>query len=126
MGNLGLRGGESTNLLGQQGFGAHELHVGQHLEGLEQLRHLRAQAVGELAQDAYDLAALIGLELADVVVGFHDFLRLYEDGLARGALVVDDALDLALQRRRHGDDEAAVAHGGRHVLCHGSFRLRVP
>ena len=70
---------------------------------------------GEDLQDADDLAAFGGLEFANAIVGVDDGGGFDEYGFAGGALIVDDALDLALEGGSDGDDEAAVAEGGRDV-----------
>ena len=53
--------------------------------------HVGAQFLRQFGQDADNLTAFLGLQLADAVVGFHHFGWLDKNGLARGTLVVDDA-----------------------------------
>ena len=104
-------------------LGKEELDVGKELEASQQFLQVRSELLGELAKDANDFPALVGLQFADAVVGLHYFCRLDEDRLSRCTLVVNDALDAPLQGRSHGDDETAVAHGRCHVLLYQSISL---
>ena len=119
-----LQGGfQCLDVLCQQGLGADEVYLGQELVGQQHRRDGGAQPGGEFRQDADDFAPFVAFQLADAVVGFHHFGRLDEHGLSAGRLIVHDASYLALQGGSHRDDQASVAHGGRHVLVHHAFRL---
>ena len=108
---------------GEAGCRAGEVDGGQKAVVFGYLGQHRADGVGECGQDAYDFPLLLVLQFADAVVGFHHFGRLDEDGLAGGRLVVYDAAQFALERRGHGQDQAAVAQGGGGVFLHDAFAL---
>ena len=91
---------------------------------MDDVRHEWAEHVGEGGQDADDLASLLGLEFADAIVGFDDGFGLDVDRLAGGRFVVHDTADSSLEGGGYGDDESAVAHGGRRVTIHPAFSLR--
>ncbi len=117
-------GRDGVELPCQPGFGVDEVYLGQELVGVEEFPLEWSDFGGEFLQDADDFAALFPFQFAYAVVGFHHFGRFDEHGASRGGLVVYDAFYLAFQGRGDGDDEAPVAHGGRHVLVHNAVLLR--
>ena len=68
-----------------------------------------AQAVGEFAQDAKDLARFFFLQTHQFVVEVDGFERLQEQRLTGGARAVDHAGQLAALARDHRHHEAVVA-----------------
>ena len=84
--------------------------------GFQQFGDGGAQSVGEFGEDADDLALLGVLQVTKLVVGIEDLCRFDEDGLARGRLIVDEALETALELGGHGDTQPAVADGHLRVL----------
>ena len=100
---------------GKGGKGAEIIDVCKELQGGHHRRNMRADDGRKLLKDADDFPFLGSLHLADAVVGIHHFCRFYEDGLSCRALVVDDTLDLSLQRRCYGYHQSSVAHGGTDV-----------
>ena len=113
-----------ADAFGEAGFGTNEVDDGKEFVGLDDVRHEGADHVGESGQDADDLASLLGLEFADAVVGFDDGFGLNVDRLTGGRFVVHDAADASLEGGGYGDDESAVAEGGRRVAIHPAFSLR--
>ena len=67
--------------------------------------------LGQLGQDAVDLALGVGLETRQVVGPFDDLARLYEDRLSAGRAIVHDARQsarLTLSNRQHAPSTAPV------------------
>ena len=116
-------GADGLHVDGRERLGADEVDDAQEVHRAEDVGDVWTHLGGEFVEDADDFALLLTLQLTYAVVGLHHLGRLYEDGLTRSRLVVDDALDFAFQRRCHGDDEASVAHGGVDVLVHKSLAL---
>ena len=85
---------------------------------------MRTDFAGEDLEDADDLAAFCSFEFANAVVGVDNSGRFDEDGLTRSTFVVDDTLDLALEGRGYGNDEAAVAERGGDIAIDVAFCLR--
>jgi hypothetical protein len=67
--------------------------------------------VGQVVEDALDLALLVEHRLGPRVVELHDGQRLHEQRCAGRALIVDDALDPPLRLGADRDDVAAGADG---------------
>ena len=109
--------------VGQRGLGVEEVDDAEELVGLEDLVDMRAHLVAEHGEDADDLAALLGLQLADAVVGLHHLRRLDEHRLSCGTLVVHDAADAPFHAGRHGNHQTSVAHRRRCVLVHQAVAL---
>ncbi len=72
---------------------------------------VRAQARGELAQDAVDFASFFLGEAHQFVVELDGFERLDEKGVAAAAGSVNHAIDAALAAGDYGHHEAVVADG---------------
>ena len=118
---LGLDGLE---LVREKGLCPDEVNVGQELIRVEDIRRYRADLIGELGQDPYDFPSLVALQFTDTVVGLDDHLRFDKDGFSAGGLVVDNTLDLPLERRGDGDHQPAVAHGRGDILLDKPLCLR--
>ena len=114
---------DGLEVFGKCGKGAKIIDVCKELQGGHHRRNMRADDGRKLLKDADDFPFLGSLHLADAVVGIHHLGGLYEDGLSRCALVVDDTLDLSLQRRCHGYHQSSVAHGGTDVAVDITFLL---
>ena len=97
-----------------------EVDLGEGVHGGGDLGVAFADAGGEVAQDALDLALLLELELAPAVAHLDDLQGLQEDGGAGGGDVVDDAGELGAHLRLDGDDVAAVAEGDDRLLEGGA------
>ena len=107
------------------GLGHQEVHLADEGGAGQQVGQVGAEEVGEFQQDALDLAELLEMQLADVVLQFDDFGRLDEGRLAGGGDVVDEALQLALGGRAHRDEVLAVADGHVGVGVHHAVLLRL-
>ena len=90
----------------------------ERVERRDHLVAMRAELVGELAQNAFDFLDLVRLELAHPIAELHGRRRLDEQRRARRRRVVDDAAGDGLAAAPNGDDVAAVAHR------HGARRRR--
>jgi len=98
------------------GAGEDQIEVGESLHRAADVRRLAADQVGQLLQDAPDLVLLLNLQLAPGVVVVDGGQRLDPEGGPAGRLVMDNALDLALELRPQGDDVAAAALGDQRLL----------
>ena len=114
---------EGLGQLSQASFGLNQVGGGQKLVAVENVFRVGAHLVAEYGQYAHYLAALLSLQLAYAVVGLHHLCRFYKHGLARGALVVYNAVYLAFHTRCHGYHQAAVAQRGCSVFIHQPFAL---
>ena len=92
-----------------------------------ELRLDRGHLRGKSHEDALDLLRFLRAVLQNAGVGFHNGLRLDEDGSTRRRNIVDDAADfaavLALNRDNiapisHGNDALLQIFGGIHVTDH--------
>ena len=92
-----------------------------------ELRLDRGHLRGKSHEDALDLLRFLRAVLQNAGVGFHNSLRLDEDGSTRRRNIVDDAADfaavLALNRDNiapisHGNDALLQIFGGVHVTDH--------
>ena len=120
IGNGGLEGPVFS---GKKGLGMDEIDGGEEVVGVEHLADIGSDDLRYLRQYAYNLPALVALQLAYAVIGLHDLRRLDIYGAAGGTLVVDDTGDAAFQSGGHGNDKTAVADGGGDVLVDDSLTL---
>ena len=104
-------------------FGSNEVDLGQEQIGIKDVSDVRTHFVTEHGQDADDLTALLGFQLADAIVGLYYLGRFNKDGLACGTLVVNDAVDTLLQVGGYGYHQSTVAHGGGCILVNESVAL---
>ncbi|MBV6467791.1 MAG: hypothetical protein PGMFKBFP_03162 [Anaerolineales bacterium] len=100
-----------VNLLRVFRFGEGEVEQREGLHAPDDLVSVFGDEAREFGQDAAFLVALLQLQFAQFVVGFHHVERFDEERRAAGTLVVDDGLDLALVLGAQGDDVASVALG---------------
>ena len=101
---------------GEEGFGAHEVDMTDKVVVAAEVGDGGADFVGELGEDANELAFFSIDEVAQFVVGGEHLGRLDEDRLAGGRLVVDEPLEAAFELRLHGDAEPSVADGHLGIL----------
>ena len=94
--------------------------------GGRQVRNPGAQELGELVQDARDLAGFGEPEFGDLVGEGDDLGRFDEGGLAGGGLVIDETRELALLRRGHRNQHLAVPDGDARIGLHEAVLLRLP
>ncbi len=106
-------------------LGPHGIHLGEVFARGGYRLGVGTQRVGELGEQAHDLATLGVLQFAKRVVKLHHLDGFYVESLARGRLVVDKSVQLALVARRHGDHGAAVAHGDHRLGIHYARALGV-
>ena len=102
--------------LRQLSLGVYEVYLGKKPVRIEYRRDMRTHQLGKLSEYAYYLATLFRLQFAYAVVGLYHLRRLNKNRLAGCRLVVHDAADAAFQTLADRNHQAAVAHGGRHVL----------
>ena len=98
-------------LRGPARLGPHHVDIREVVARGGDERRIGADGVGELGEDADNLAPLGILQLAQLVVDFDHLDRLDVEGAARGRLVVDEALQLALVRSGDGNHGVSVADG---------------
>lgn len=115
---------DAGELLGEDGEGAEVVNVRKKLHRVENVLDVGTDLGGEDLQDADDLAAFCSFEFANAVVGVDNGGRFDEDSLTRSTFVVDDTLDLALESRGYGNDEATVAERGGDIAIDVAFCLR--
>ena len=109
--------GPDANLFpGQDGLGEDAVEARQEHQTVVELVGVGLQQSGEARQNALHLLLLVQQQLFILVPQLHHRRGLDEQGLARAALVVDEARDLPPMLRLHGDGVAAVAHGDDGVL----------
>ena len=116
---------DAVDLVGKTHLGAQEVYFAQEVVALEQIVDVGTDKVGNRREDADDLLPFLAFEFADAVVGLHHFGRLDIERLSGGRLVVDNAAQTALGRRRDGDDQTTVAHSRCGVLIDISLGLGI-
>ena len=104
-------------------FGLDEVDGGQEIVRCQQLRHLWTYLVAEYRQYADNLTPFSSLQLAYLIISFHYLGWLNEHRLAGCRLIMNNSLDLALQRRSHGNHQTAVAQSGTGVLVNKTVTL---
>ena len=114
---------ESLGELCQLRLGENQVDLCQKLIRLENLSHMGAHLVGKHRQDTNHLAALLGLQLAHLIVGLHHFGRLDKHRLSRGTLIMHDTVDAALHLRCHWQHQSPVTHRGGSILLYQSVLL---
>ncbi len=110
---------------GEECLGAEEVHLTEEGLRVQYLRHFGTEHSGDFQQDTHTLAPLFAFQFADMIVRLHHLLRLDEDGLARGGLVVNDTANLAFVGGRHGQYQPPFAHGGSSIFVENAFSLRL-
>ena len=111
--------------MGKTHLGAQKVYFAQEVVALEQIVDVGTDKVGNRREDADDLLPFLAFEFADAVVGLHHFGRFDIERLSSGRLVVDNAAQTALGRRRDGDDQTTVAHSRCGVLIDISLGLGI-
>ena len=109
-------GPDAALLPSQDGLGEDAVETPQQQEAVVQLVRIGLQQGGQPRQYALDLLLLVQQKLLILVPQLHHRRRLDEQGLARAALVMDEARDLPPMLRLHRDGVAAVAHGDDGIL----------
>ena len=94
---------------GQARFGLHHVKIHHDLLILVHLRHIGAQHGAQFFEDAVDLAALLLLQVKDVVVDVDNRLGFDKGRSTRCGFIVDDASDFALVFSRDTQYPATVA-----------------
>ena len=107
----------------QSALGVNEVYPAHESVRVKYLLDVWAYLVAEYGQDAHNLTSLLRFQLADTVVGLHNFSGLDEDGLSCGRLIVYDTVDASLHARRYRYHQSAVAHCWSGILVHQSVAL---
>ena len=116
---------DAVDLVGKTHLGAQEVYFAQEVVALEQIVDVGTDKVSNRREDADNLLPFLAFEFADAVVGLHHFGRFDIERLSCGRLVVNDAAQTALGRRRDGDDQTTVAHSRCGVLIDISLGLGI-
>ena len=95
--------------------GVKSVELDERVERRRNALERRPQRIGELGENAVDLANLVRLELTNPVACFHRRRRLDEQRAAGGRCVVDDAADNGARLAPYRNDKAAIADRHRHV-----------
>ena len=104
-------GHSGLEVQGGQGLRHQEINFAQIGGGLFQVGHIGPDEFAERIEDAGNLAGLGKMKLADFVLDFNDFRRLYKGGLAGSGGVVHESRQFSLAGRIDGDEQFSVAHG---------------
>ena len=124
VGLLVHNGLDGLHLTGQLCLRTYQVDGGQELVGCQDVAHVWANLLAELRQDADDLTALLGFQLANLVIGFNNFGGLDEYRTTRCRLVVNNTLYFSLQAWCNRNHKTAVAHRGCDVFIHDALALR--
>ena len=97
-----------AHILGKQGLGADKVELSQGFQNSRQFVKMRTNLVGYLGEDAYDFAGNLGFGLAYAVIGLDDGIGLDKYGFSCRALVMYNAMELALVHGAHRQYQPAV------------------
>ncbi len=103
------------------GLGELQFEFGEDVDGGDDRRGMRADALCHFDEDAVNLRELLFEQANEFVILLDGFHWLDENRLTAGTGTVDDALDAAFLLDLDGDDEALSADGDEFVLHGAAF-----
>ena len=94
---------------GKRRLCSYEVEATHKIAARRNILDIRSDHIGYPRKDCYFLAALLHFQLLDAVAGLHNLSRLDEDGLSRGALIMDYTRNLAFASGLNRNHQSAVA-----------------